>query len=316
MTNEELVEQIQSGVNVQHNMGELYKQNERLIYSIISKYSKELGSSMPKNKTKTTTVIEKDDVMQECYFALQKAVDGFDVNRGYKFSSYLTWWMEAKAKRYVHESSNTKRIPEHELLLMSKYHKFMRDYRTEHQEDPSDQAVMAALGISNKKLHNLVNHIYESNIQSIETFVPGTESVTIGESIPDDYDLEGDVLDRVAMAGVWEAVDELNDNQKAVILGRYKNNLTQGNIAEECGVSRGRISEIERKALKVLRKKEKVKRLAAECGYDCGTSYKYGVGRFKHTNTSSTEFIALKHIELEQREASLDDIFNQIINMA
>lgn len=325
MSNEELVTLIQSGVDVQHNMGELYQQTKNFIYSIIYPYAKNMGSSIPykdngkPTKERPTTVLEKEDLMQETYFALQQAVDGYDASKGFLFTTYLTRWIKSKTKRYVLDNNTLKRIPEHELMLMSKYHKFIREYKLEQQEEPSEKEIMDALDITEKKLHELIKCIHESNIQSIDSVIPGTDSMTITETVADDYDLEADVLGRIEVEQgkqeLWDAVDELDERQQTVIVGRYKNNLTQGEVSKTVGVSLSRIGQIEQKALRVLRKKEKVQRLAEEFGYDCSIAYRRGVGRFKNTNTSSTEWVALKHIELEQKNASLNDMFDKIMMM-
>ncbi len=313
MSNEELVSLIQSGIDVQQNMGELYQQNKKFIYSIAHPYIKTLGGSM--SREKTTTVLEKDDVMQECYFALQQAVDGYDANKGFLFTTYLAWWVKSKSKRYVLDNNASKRNPEHELILMSKYHKFIREYKLEHQHEPSEKEIRDALGITEKKMHTLVKHIHESNVQSMDAFVPGTESMTISETVADDYDLDSDVLDRVTKQELWDAVDELDDRKRTVVVGRYKNNLTQGDVAKIVGVSLSRIGQIEQKALKALKENQKFQEIAALYGFNCKAMYKWSVERFKNTSTSSTEHLALKHIEMEQWKVNIDDMFNQIMSM-
>lgn len=106
MTNEELVEQIQNGVNVQENMGILYEQNIGFITNIVHTFS---------------AYAEEEDLMQEAYIGLHKAVEGFDASKGFLFLTYAPHQIRHQCRRYIEDYSRTNRIPVHMLQKISVY---------------------------------------------------------------------------------------------------------------------------------------------------------------------------------------------------
>lgn len=290
MTNEELVDLIQSHVDVKENMGLLYQQNKKLIYQLVLPYSK---------------YVEIDDLMQEAYIGLWRAVQGYDSSKEFKFITYAAWKIQRAAQYYSLNNSLTKRIPISTLELIHKYHKFRNDYYNQNDEYPTEQQIIEHLHIKAKKLEELKQIIHAEYCSSLNDIVPGTEDVTIGDGIADDFDLENSVVDSISSEAinqsVWEAVNELDKRSAEIITGQYKDGMTQTAISELFKVSRQRIGELTTKAYRKLQNNEKIKTAAKFYGYECGMSYRWGCAKFKNTFTSCTEYIALKHIELEER---------------
>lgn len=304
MSNEELVELIQQGVDVNENMGILYQQNRGLIRKWAYPY--------------INNFIDIEDLMQEAYFGLVKATESYDSKRNeFKFMTYAQYKILQKIIRYSEKNRSAKRIPSHMLHLMSKYHKYKRTFIENCGEKPTQDDFMNHLQINKKQLKQLVKFIGESNCVSFET--PIGDENTIGETISDDYDLEEDVVkrlfDKQMETELWKAVDELDERHRDIIIQRYKNQKTFEQIAKERELTKQRIEQLELKARLLLRKKQSVIYMAEVYGYDCRLNYKYGVQKFKDTMTSSTEYIALKNLEIAKGFGKINDLLDKIVNL-
>lgn len=300
MTNEELVDLIQSGENTKENMGLLYQQNRNYIYKIALPYSQSC---------------EMDDLMQEAYFGLVEAVDRFNPDLEFKFITYAGHWIKQKIIRYIHNNVHTKRMPDYLVVLMSNYHKFRNGYENAHNGDqPTDEEYMKHLDISKRRLSSLRYNIVNCSCASLDSVMMGTDNMTLADAIPDGFNLEDDVVDRIGtgqeITAIWACVAELDSRQQNIIESRYKRNMSLSEVSRKENVSGERIRQIERKALITLKKKKQIQDIAEQWGYQCQQAYHYGLQRFKDTGTSSTEFIALRRIEIEQRLAAVDEMIN------
>ena len=113
MENEELVQQIQAGVDVNSNLEQLYLQNRSFIFQLASKYS---------------GYVEIDDLMQEGYLGLYKAANEYITGKGAKFITYAGYWVEQYMRRYCENHSSSKRISAYMLARISKYKQFLSTY--------------------------------------------------------------------------------------------------------------------------------------------------------------------------------------------
>ena len=202
MTNEELVEKIQSDEDVENNMGLLYQQNKGLIYKFALPYS---------------NMMDMDDLMQEAYFGLVKAVKKYDPEKEFKFITYAEWQIRNHLQRYCYNFSNNRRIPVHVIRQMSKYHDIIRKYENEHGEKPSDDYIKEQIQMDSKQLKKLQKTIQECNTVSFDDVIPGTD-LTIGDTIADEKDFQEDVVQKIAEkqinSSVWKSVDELPEKMK------------------------------------------------------------------------------------------------------
>lgn len=136
---------------------------------------------------------------------------------------------------------------------------------------------------------------------------------TLADVVADDFDLEETVCDTLAdeqaKTVIWEAVSDLGGNASEVVHGYYKNGETLQSISDRLEVSIERVRQIKHRAISSLRRNRKLKEAADVYGYGCAKAYYWGLGQFKNTGVSSTEYLALKHLEQEQaRKQSIKEI--------
>lgn len=289
MTNEELVALIQAGDHVQDNMGQLYQQNREFIAKIALPYSKS---------------VELEDLLQEAYFGLEKAVQRYDPTTGFKFLTYAESWIRQSIHRYCQNSGNLKRLPVHVLENISKYQKFRSDFQSIVGDEPTDEEYCHYLGVTTGQLKTLRKYMVGSEPVSLEGAIPGADNLTLGETLADEFNLEetvcNDVAEQQDKEVIWGAVSALDGRQADIITGHFKNGETLDNLSDRLQISKGRVRQLKNKGIKLLRRNRKLKELAGMYGYGCAQAYHWGVRHYKNTRTSSTEFLALKHIEQEE----------------
>lgn len=302
MTNEELVEFIQKGVDVQRNLETLYKQNKNFIYKIVNPFMK---------------YAEADDLLQEAYIGFHNAVFSY-VPGDAKLTTYATWKIRQHCIRYIENFSNTKRIPSSILNLIRKYKLFIKNYQAEHGTEPNDAIIIKELNFSQEKLKYIRKIIYEQHCVSVNSTVADSDELTIEESIADEFDLEAEVEEKLFREHERKVLDDaihtLKPNEEKVICSRYWNEHSQKQIATDMGISDSRVSVIEKEALKKLRKNDAIQKLIEEkYGYDTQSVYHMSVMCCLNNRTSSTERTALNRIMLNEKQlkihSELDELF-------
>lgn len=296
MTNEELVEKIQNGIDVQENMGILYEQNKPIIFKIVKPYSK---------------IIDIEDLMQEAYFGLHNAALKFDLKSEYKFLTYARYAILGKINIYCKNNGKIKRLPAHLLEQISKYYKFIKDYENNNDEKPSDDEVIQYLQINKKQLKNLKRYIVEDNVNSLNE--PIGEDYTLENTIADKHIIEEEICDNILheqlKEELWNEVDKLPDRTSRIIKSRYVKNLKLEDCASKENITRERIRQLEHDGLKILSKNENVKKIANEYFYNTSLGYKGNLASFKNNNASVVEMMVIKKIEKE------NDILKRIEQM-
>lgn len=275
MTNEELVEQIQNGVNVQENMGLLYEQNIRFITKIVHPFS---------------AYAEEEDLMQEAYIGLHKAVEGFDASKGFLFLTYAPHQIRQQCRIYLNNYARTNRIPVHMLEKMREYKKLFAEYNG----NLTEEIVMDKMGLSKEQYDFMMQTIHQESVISIDTQIQtdANDNLTIGDCIADSVDIEGDAVENDCKNRIWEIIDDvLNDKQKDVITSYFMNQQTYSAIGETMGCSRERIRQIKEKALCILKEINELQDLAEFWGYDSMMAY---------TGKNSVEYLVLKKLEYEE----------------
>lgn len=298
MENEELVQEIQAGINPTENMEQLYLQNRSFIYGIAKKY---------------TASAEIEDLMQEAYFGLSKAVEDFEPERGCKFLTYLPYFLQNSFRRYIERSGYVKRFPAHMIERISKYKKYISEQQKTGVE-PSDFAICRDLGLSESQLKNLRNAMREAECISTSDLLPGSDSLTMEDSIADPSDMEEQVIDGLAKEWadnlIWQIVDELEERQAAVIIGKYKESVTLKELKKRLNLSHTYIAELEKKGLTLLRKRKEMQDIADIYGYV--NLYKgTGFQAFKDRGISSVEYAAMRRMEGEEKFKKLQQDINQ-----
>lgn len=305
MTNEEFVALIQAGIDVTDNMGQLYQKNEGFIRKVAFPFSK---------------TVELEDLMQEAYFGLEKAVQKFNPNEGVQFLTYAEHWIRQSVQRYCSNSGRAKRLPIHVMERISKYQKFRSDFRAVVGDEPIDQEYCAHLELTPAQLKTLRSYMAEDMPVSLDATLPGTEDFTLADTIPDGFSLEETVVDRLTdesgKAALWSAVSDLGGRYPTIIEDEYKNGRTLAQIAEQMSVSTERVRQLKKRAIQLLKRSRKAKEAAEIYGYGCGQSYHWGFGRFKETGTSSTEFLAIKRIENDESRCRISEQAQDLSSVA
>lgn len=313
-----MVQQIQAGINPTENMEQLYLQNRSFIYQQAKKYA---------------AYADMDDLMQEAYFGLYEAVEHYKPDKETKFLTYLSFRLQRVFRRYIDSNGHTKRIPVHLVQRISKYKKYISEQEKQGVE-PSDFEICRNLKLSEQQLTNLRKAMREAECISTSDFVPGSDNLTVEESIADPLDMEEQVIEEAAREQaeilIWKIVDELEERQAEVIVGRYKESNTLEEISKRLNLSYQRIRQIEKKALSILRCKREISDIAEIYGYMNayrGTGYQ----SFKNGG-SSVENAAIKHIEGEARikamqqrikqqnteiltALNMDELFSKVLNL-